>query len=139
MPVFDFVHHDDGSATLVDDAGRAALHLESLCQKLGNRSPHYRALMQPLASRDPVALLGAMPVTDKATYRTVLAREALEGLGSESFVVDLSSGSTSRPVSRFCRTVDDLSEQEATERAFRRAGIGKDDRLVFIDVGMAQI
>lgn len=139
MPGFDFVFHEDGNATLVDDAGQARKHLASLFTRLRERSRHYRTLMLPLADCDPVAILGALPVTEKSTYRTVLAEEALSGLRGESFVVDFSSGSTSRPVQRFCRMADDLSEQEATERAFRRAGMRRGDRAVFIDVGMAQI
>jgi phenylacetate-coenzyme A ligase PaaK-like adenylate-forming protein len=139
MPAFDFVHHDDGSATLVDVGGETARRLGALFRRLEARSSHYAALLCAADGSDPVARLGAMPATDKATYRTTLAREALAGLGNENFVIDLSSGSTSRPVGRFCRTADDLSEQAATERAFRRAGIGRGDRVVFADVGAAQI
>jgi phenylacetate-CoA ligase len=139
MPEFDFAFHEDGSATLIDGAGRAAGDLRALFARLRERSPHYRALLPPLAECEPVAALAAMPATEKTTYRTELAREALADLRGENFVIDFSSGSTARPVQRFCRAADDLSEQEATERAFRRAGIGRGDRLVFIDVGMAQI
>lgn len=139
MPAFDFLFHADGSATLIDHGGHVEGNLDTLFARLRERSPHYRALMSPLEERDAVATLGAMPATEKATYRQELAQEALTGLRGENFVIDFSSGSTARPVQRFCRTADDLSEQEATERAFRRAGIGKGDRLVFIDVGMAQI
>ena len=114
-------------------------HLRVLFARLKDRSPHYRAMMRPLGECDPIAMLAAMPATEKSTYRTELAQEALSDLRGESFVIDFSSGSTARPVQRFCRVADDLSEQEATERAFRRAGIGRGDRLVFIDVGMAQI
>jgi phenylacetate-CoA ligase len=139
MPGFDFAFHNDGSVTLVDDGGRVAGDLRVLLARLKDRSPYYRSMMRPLGECDPIAMLAAMPATEKSTYRGALAQEALSGLRGESFVIDFSSGSTARPVQRFCRVADDLSEQEATERAFRRAGIGRGDRLAFIDVGMAQI
>ena len=136
-----FMRHDDGSFTLIESNDQTTMRLGAFFTKLRVRSPHYRCLLELAAAptAEPLSILGALPVTDKLAYRTVLAREALSDLGSESFVTDFSSGSASRPVLRFCRTVDDLCEQEATEGVFRRIELGPDDRLVFVDAGAAQI
>ncbi|RWP61124.1 AMP-binding protein [Mesorhizobium sp.] len=139
--MYEFTSHRDASQTIVDSVGRTAAHLEAMFERLQAQPSHYQRIIQSIdgASREPLSVLGALPRTDRLAYRTVLGREALENVGGESFVTDFSSGSCSRPVLRFCRAADDLCEQEATERALRRAGVGPHDRLAFVDVGAAQI
>ena len=135
------IRHSDGAATVVTRDGLVHARLEALFCRLQAQSTYYRAQIAAtgIGSDDPIALLGALPETNKAIYRTTLVPETLAALGDASFVTDFSSGSSSRPVLRFCRMADDLSEQETTEQAFRRAGIREGDRLVLMDVGAAQI
>jgi len=131
-----------GEASLVGRSESFRQRLGGYFARLHQTSGHYRAAMagrQLSPAAEPFAILGAMPVTEKSTYRDALQAEALAGLERESFVTDFSSGSTAHCVLRLCRPADDLAEQEVTEAAFRRAGLGPGDRFVCLDVGAPEI
>lgn len=137
--VGELVTGERGGITVVDRDGRAEARLRLLFDRLDAASPLYRSRLAKCGGGTALERLGRLPATSRADYRGPLAAEALAGLGRESFVTDRSSGSTSRPVLRFCRGADDLAEQAETERVFRRAGLGPGDHLVCIDVGAASI
>ncbi len=134
-----FVAGDRGHMTVIDRDGRTEARLRQFLDRLDAESPFYRARLAECGTGTAIERLGRLPPTSRADYRGPLAAEALAGLGRECFVTDRSSGSTSRPVLRFCRGADDLAEQAETERVFRRAGLGPGDHLVCIDVGAAAI
>ena len=138
-PVAAFVAGDDGGFTVTDRDGRTEACLGAFLARLGATSPFYRERLAGQLDGGAVQRLGRLAPTTRADYRGPLAREALAGLGHESFVADRSSGSTAGPVLRFCRAVDDLAEQLETERVFRRSGLRPADHLVCIDVGAATI
>ena len=137
-----FVRHASGAVSLIPDGARFAERLRDYFDYLCSASAYYRGLVEQCgipAATDPVGLLGALPVTSKETYRSVLLEEALSSANGANLVTDFSSGSTAEPVMRVCRPADDLCEQEVTEEVFRRAGMEPGDRFVCMDVGAAEI
>ena len=137
-----FVRHPSGAVSLIPEGDGFPARLSAYFDYVCSVSPYYRSLVEQSgipAATDPTGLLGALPVTSKETYRSVLMEEALASANGVNLVTDFSSGSTAAPVMRVCRPADDLCEQEVTVEVFRRAGMGPGDRFVCMDVGAAEI
>lgn len=94
--------------------------------------------LDELSDLDLVTALVSLTPLTKADYRA-LQQESFEQQSSSPFMIDTSSGSTSKPVLKFTSPRDEEAELEAAVKAFRSLGLSEKDRVVCLDIGASEI
>ena len=87
---------------------------------------------------DPLEILSRLPVLDGEGYLQ-LQKDIFYRLNTRPFLTDCTSGTTGKRKIRFATMRDELAEEQLCIRFFRQCGLGRDDRVVALDIDSADI
>lgn len=136
---------DTATTTLwSQDRRQVTFHRRGIQPRLERFVERVRSTLPVLGEKLPAGRSGSEALAEagwlsREEYSGPLREQGFRLITNEHFVQDLSSGTTGEPVLRYHVWSDECSEQMMTTRCFEMAGVGPEDRFVFLEIGAAEV